>query len=60
MQYGGKKKAKLEYMLYDMEKDPKQFTNLAGKNELAKVEQILRKRLNERIEAAKKARNQVE
>ena len=39
-------------MLYDMQADPKQFTNLSGKPKHADVEQGLRKRLHARITAA--------
>jgi hypothetical protein len=41
-------------MLYDMEKDPRQFTNLAGRPEHAEIEKGLRKRLESRIESAKR------
>ena len=40
--------------LYDMQKDPLQFTNLAGKAQYADIEKRLRARLEERIKAAGK------
>jgi hypothetical protein len=40
-------------MLYDMEKDPKQFNNLAMNPEYAAVMAELKERLEERVEAAK-------
>ena len=40
-------------MLYDMEKDPKQFNNLAMNPEYAAVMSELKERLEERVEAAK-------
>ena len=42
-------------MLYDMQADPKQFTNLSGKPEHAEVEQGLRTRLHARIAVAKQS-----
>lgn len=42
-------------MLYDMENDPQQFTNLSGKTEYAGMEEDLRKRLEERIALARKS-----
>ena len=44
-------------MLYDMEKDPRQFTNLAGRPEYAEIEKQLRERLESRVQAAKGAGN---
>lgn len=59
MEYGAKgkkagKPAEVAAMLYDMQADPKQYTNLSGKPEYAEVEQALRERLHARIEAAKR------
>jgi len=57
MEYSGGKKGEpgsAGAMLYNMEADPKQFTNLSGKPEVAEVEAALRRRLHARIEAAKK------
>ncbi len=45
-----------EYMLYDMEKDPQQFTNLADKPEYADILKELETRLDARIAEAKKAK----
>jgi len=54
MEYQGKGKGSGGTMLYDMQRDPKQYTNLAGKAAHAEVEQALRERLHARIEAAKR------
>ena len=43
-------------MLYNMEKDPKQFTNLARHPEYAGKVKELRARLRERLEAAAEMR----
>ena len=51
MRYGKPGSGKEEFMLYDMEKDPKQFTNLAGDPEHAEVLAMLKKRLSDRLEA---------
>ncbi len=40
-------------MLYDLEKDPEQYTNLAGNSDYASIRKRLHKRLMQRIEAAK-------
>jgi len=53
MRYTSGKKGANECMLYDMEKDPKQFKNLAGRNEYAEIEKNLRKRLDARIALAR-------
>jgi hypothetical protein len=42
-------------MLYDMEKDPQQFTNLAGKSDYVDIDKGLQKRLDARIALARKA-----
>ncbi len=41
-------------MLYDMEKDPRQFTNLSGKPEFAAVEKVLNTRLDQRLDEARR------
>lgn len=41
-------------MLYDMEKDPRQLTNLAGRPEVAKIEKTLNERLDQRLAAARR------
>ena len=41
-------------MLYDMEIDPAQYTNLAGHAEFAAIQKQLHERLMERIELAKR------
>ena len=51
MQYKGKKAV----MLYDMNKDPRQHTNLAGKAKFAKIQAQLQARLNARIADAREA-----
>ena len=48
----GKKGSAEGSMLYDMESDPHQFTNLSGKAEFAKIQKQLHARLLERIELA--------
>lgn len=53
MWYPKSKKDKEAFMLYDMEKDPKQFNNLAMNPEYAAVMGELKERLEERVEAAK-------
>lgn len=54
MWYPRKKKDPEAFMLYDMEKDPKQFNNLAVNPEYDGVVRELHARLKERIEAAEK------
>jgi len=56
MRYGGKGKKAAAAMLYDMEGDPRQYTNLSGKPEFRDIERELRERLSERLEAAKQKR----
>ena len=53
MWYPKSKKDKEAFMLYDMEKDPKQFNNLAMNPEYAALMGELKERLEERVEAAK-------
>lgn len=53
MWYPRKKKAPEAFMLYDMEKDPKQFTNLAEDPAHADTVKKLQARLKERIAAAR-------
>ena len=54
MWYPSSKKQKQEgFMLYDMEKDPSQFTNIASHAEYVSIKNRLHQRLQERIEAAK-------
>ena len=53
MWYPKSKKNKEAFMLYDMEKDPKQFNNLAMNPEYAAVMAELKERLEERVGAAK-------
>ncbi|MEM9280194.1 MAG: sulfatase [Verrucomicrobiota bacterium] len=52
MWYPPHKKDPEAYMLYDMEKDPKQFTNLAKNPEYADVVAKLKTRLQERVAVA--------
>jgi len=52
MKYGAPKTDEGVYMLYDMEKDPGQFTNLAGKPAYAEIESELKQRLDERMAQA--------
>lgn len=54
MWYPPKKKDPEAFMLYNMEKDPKQFTNLVGNPEYAPKVEELKSRLKARVEAAKK------
>lgn len=53
MYYPARKKDPEAYMLYDMEKDPKQFTNLAKNPEYAEKVKELHTRLMERVNVAK-------
>ena len=53
MWYPAGKKDREGFMLYDMGKDPHQFTNLAGLPEHADTRRTLHQRLLERIEHAK-------
>ena len=53
MWYPRNKKDPEAAMLYDMEKDPEQFTNLSGLPDYAEIEQALHQRLQQRIEEAK-------
>ena len=54
MWYPTSKKHKQEgFMLYDMESDPEQFTNLAARPEFSSIRNELHQRLMERLEAAK-------
>ena len=53
MWYPAGKKDREGFMLYDMEKDPNQFTNLADLPEHAATRRTLHQRLLERIEHAK-------
>ncbi|MCA9743228.1 DUF4976 domain-containing protein, partial [candidate division KSB1 bacterium] len=55
MSYNAGEKGNSEFMLYDMENDPQQYTNLAGKSAYAEVEKGLKKRLTERIAQARSA-----
>jgi arylsulfatase A-like enzyme len=41
-------------MLYDMDKDPQQFTNLAGRPEVAEIEKTLNDRLDRRLAEARR------
>jgi len=41
------------FMLYDMEQDPEQYTNLAGEKKLASIQMQLHERLLQRISASK-------
>jgi hypothetical protein len=52
MGYPEKKKDQEAFMLYDMDKDPKQFTNLVSNPEYAGTVETLKARLKERVEAA--------
>lgn len=52
MHYPAWKKAPEASMLFDMKKDPNQFTNLAGDAEYREVVERLKKRLEERIRIA--------
>ncbi len=55
MWYPARRKNKVEgFMLYDMEKDPQQFKNLAGDPKWVSIKEQLHERLLKRIEAAKK------
>ena len=56
MHYPPKKQDPEAFMLYNMEKDPKQFTNLARHPEYAGKVKELRARLRERLEAAAEMR----
>lgn len=49
----GKKQKQEGFMLYDMEKDPSQFTNLANDAEYASIQRRLHERLMQRIDAAR-------
>jgi hypothetical protein len=40
-------------MLYDMEKDPEQYTNLAGNPDYASIKMRLHERLLKRIDTAR-------
>ena len=52
MWYTASKRVKTEgFMLYDMEKDPKQFTNLADDPKFAGVKAKLHRRLRTRVES---------
>jgi hypothetical protein len=57
MRYDSRKEGCSEFMLYDMEKDPKQFTNLAGRSEYAEIEKRLQTRLAARIALAKEQKD---
>lgn len=48
-----KKKQKEGFMLYDMEKDPAQYTNLADTTDCVSIRKQLHERLMQRIEAAR-------
>ena len=48
-----KKKQQEGFMLYDMDKDPEQYTNLAGDEEHASTRKKLHERLMKRVEAAR-------
>ncbi len=52
MWYPEKKKDKEAFMLYDMERDPRQFTNLVKNPEYAGTVKELTARLKERVDAA--------
>ena len=53
MWYPASKRVKTEgFMLYDMEQDPKQFTNLAEDPAQAAIKAKLFKRLKQRLELA--------
>lgn len=54
MRYGKPGSDKADYMLYDMENDPQQFNNLAGKPEHATVEKELRERLTKKVSGLRK------
>ena len=56
MRYASENKGHSECMLYDMEKDPKQFKNLAGRSDYAEIEKSLHKLLDARIALARNAR----
>ncbi len=53
MMYNDKKNKAIEHMLYDMEIDSKQYTNLSGNPEYHDIENTLQKRLYARIAIAK-------
>lgn len=56
MRYAGRDGKATATMLYDMEKDPRQFTNLAGRPETADMEQRLNDRLDSRLAEARRLR----
>jgi iduronate 2-sulfatase len=56
MRYEDKKTKAEQFMLYDMNADPKQYTNLSGDPEFADVEGKLQKRLAARVASAREAR----
>lgn len=53
MRYPSRQGSSDNLMLYDMENDPKQFTNLAAKAEYSKILQEMDQRLAERLSKAK-------
>ncbi|NDV61595.1 sulfatase-like hydrolase/transferase [Puniceicoccales bacterium CK1056] len=53
MRYSARGDGINEFMLYDMQEDPEQFTNLVGNRDYSEIEGFLRKRLEERIQSAK-------
>ena len=50
MWYNLKRNKREGFMLYDMEKDPQQFTNLSEKAEYAAIKAKLFQRLRNRVE----------